>query len=306
MMLEDFAIRFASQSEDRFQAIVYGCIALGAVLAALATRSKAELARAPFFSYSALVGFCMVAINIIWLSPDAAVTGGYLSLFVATSIGSWIVAGFFHCRFAMARSRDAFGHAGGAILAFIPILNLWLMLKPSMKEMSVNRAPTIPIVSGGIGVLTGFVLVAATMGVSFYIEEQARIKEEQRQVDATSAEVAPSDASLEFVKRSVRSNGVEETLRLMAAEAQTPITVDEATTLTSIEAINDQLQRTYIVDSAGVTITDQFRQRIRKNICAWPVFYPILQAGGSIKEVYVEKTGREIGFVTITGEECGY
>jgi len=305
-MLEDLAIRFVSQSEEVFQAIVYGCFAIGAILAALITRSKAELARAPFFAYSALVGFCMVAIHIIWLSPDAAVTGGYLWLFVATSIGSWIVAGFFLCRFAMERSRDAFGHAGGAILAFIPILNLWLMLKPSMKEMSVNRAPAIPIVSGGLGVLTGFVLVAATMGVIFYIEEQARIIEQQRKAETTPVEPTPDRATVEFVKRSIRSNGLEETLRLMAADAQLPVSLDDVTTLTRIEAVGQQLQRTYVVELEGTKLTKEFRSQIRKNICAWPLFFPILEAGGSIKEVYVEKTGRTVGSATVTGQECGY
>jgi hypothetical protein len=300
-MLDDLAVRFISQSEETFQAIMYGFIALGAIVAALVTRSKAELTRAPFFAYAALVGFLMVTVNIIWLSPDAAITGGYLWLFVAASIAATFLGGFFLCRLAMERSRDAFGYSGGAILAFIPLLNLWLMLKPSQKNVSANRVPTIPLVSGGLGVLTGFVLIAATMGVVFYIEAQTRITEQQRQAQTT----ADADV-VEFITRSVRANGLAMTLERMAAESQTPFRIDNVTTLARIETDGKQLQRTYLVDTDGMSLSEEVRSGIRSNVCAQAVFAPILEAGGAIKESYVQRDGRAIGSVTVTREECGY
>ena len=91
------------------------------------------------------------------------------------SLVSLIAAGYFLCRIAMARSRDAYGHGRMAFLAFIPYANFWLLLTPSKKAISANRAPTIPLLSGGLGVLTGFVLLAAGIGVGVYIDWLRRL-----------------------------------------------------------------------------------------------------------------------------------
>jgi hypothetical protein len=40
--------------------------------------------------------------------------------------------------------------------------------------------------------------------------------------------------------------------------------------------------------------------------CAWPAFEPTLRAGGSIRKVYLERGGREIGAVMVTRQECGF
>ena len=297
-MLEDIAIQFVNQSEDTLKQIGLGLTVVGAIIAAIVTRSKTEITRAPYFAHSALILFCVSAVQVVWLQSIPAITGGYLSVLALISLAASIAGGFFFCRLAMARSRDVYGHGRMAFLAFIPITNFWLLLKSSKHKMPANRVPTIPLLSGGLGVLTGFVLLAASVGVTVYIEEQGRRMEQQAQT-----EPALQQAGIEFL---IRSNGLEETLRLMAAESQTPITVDEVTTLARIEADGTQLRRTYIVDLEGMTMTDNFRAGIRNGICAWPAFDPILRASGSIREVYVERSGREIGAVMVTDQDCGF
>lgn len=141
-------------------------------------------------------------------------------------------------------------------------------------------------------------LFAASVGVTVYIEEQGRRMEQQAQTEPASQQTG-----IEFM---IRSNGLEETLQLMSAESQTPITVDDVTTLARIEADGTQLRRTYIVDLEGMTMTEEFRVGSRNGICAWPAFEPILRAGGSIREVYVERSGREIGAIMVTRDECGF
>ena len=217
------------------------------------------------------------------------------------SLVSIIATGYFLCRIAMARSRDAYGHGRMAFLAFIPFANFWLLLTPSKKAISANRAPAIPLLSGGLGVLTGFVLLAAGIGVGVYIvyiDVQSRMMETQTQNEPVSEHA--------WVDSMIRSNGLEDTLRLMAAETQTPITVDEVTTLAGIEADWTQLRRTYIVDLEGMVMTEEFRSRILNGICAYPAFEPILRANGSILEIYVERDGHEVGAVMVTREECGF
>ena len=295
-MLEDLAIQYASQSEDTLGLIGLGLAVVGAVIAGLVRQSKAELARAPYFVYSALIVFVVSAGGIVWLQAIPAMTGGYLWLLMTISLAASIAGGYCLYRIAMARSRDAYGHSRMAFLAFIPIANFWLLLTRSKHEMSAHRAPTIALLSGGLGVLSGFLLLAATVGVSVYIEEQARMLEQQAQTDPVSQQAA--------IESMIRLHGLEETLHLMAAESQTPITVDEVTTLARIEAAGTQLRRMYVVDLEGWSMPEEFRRRSRDSICASAPFEPILRAHGSIREVYVERSGRQIGSVIVTHDEC--
>ncbi len=54
-MLEDIALRYVDQSESNLRGIGYGLLILGAIIAGIVNKSKDELARAPYFAYSALI-----------------------------------------------------------------------------------------------------------------------------------------------------------------------------------------------------------------------------------------------------------
>lgn len=297
-LLEQIAIQFVNLSEATLQQIGLGLTVLGAIIAALVTRSKIEIARAPYFAYSALILLLVSSAQIVWLQSLSAMTGGYLWVFMLISLTASVFSGFFFCRIAMARSRDAYGHGRMAFLAFIPIANFWLLLTRSKNAVSANRAPTIPILSGGLGVITGFVFLAAALGVNVYIEEQARGIGARAQMEPMSQQ-----ASIDFL---IRYNGLEGTLAVLADESQTPFNVDNVTTLARIEAVGTQLRRTYIVDFEGMTMTEEFRQGSRNGICAHPPFMPLLRSGATIREVYIERSGREIGAIMVAREDCGF
>ena len=80
-------------------------------------------------------------------------------------------------------------------------------------------------------------------------------------------------------------SALEDFLRPGARSHHTPITVDEVTTHARVEAAWTQLRRTYVVDRAGMTLTEEFLAHSRNGICAWPAFEPILRAGGSTANV---------------------
>ena len=107
------------------------------------------------------------------------------------------------------------------------------------------------------------------------------------------------------IEAMIQSQGLESTLRTMAMETQTPIEIDDATTLARIEADGTQLRRTYIVDF-DFTMTEEFRTLSRNGICAYAAFEPIFRARGSIREVYIENSGRESGSILVTRASCGF
>ena len=168
-MLEDFAIQFLSQSEGALTLIGLGLAIVGAIIAAIVTRSNVQIARAPYFVYLALIGFVVSAVQIVWLQSIPAGRGGYLWVLIAISLAAAIAGGYFACLLAMARSRDA-----------------------------------------------------------------------------------------------------------------------------------------YIVNINGWKVTEEHRARSSNAICAWPPFQPIIWAGGTIREVYVERNGRVVGAVMVTRNECRY
>ena len=85
-LLEEIAIQFVNQSEATLQQIGLGLTVVGAIIAALVTRSKIEIARAPYFAYSALIFLLVSAAQIVWLQSLSAITGGYLWVFMLISL----------------------------------------------------------------------------------------------------------------------------------------------------------------------------------------------------------------------------
>ncbi len=298
-MLEDIALRYVDQSESNLRGIGYGLLILGAIIAGIVNKSKDELARAPYFAYSALIYLLVSAVQIVWLQSLPAIIGGYLWVLMVVSMAASVIGGFFACKIAMARSRDAYGHGRMAALAFIPLANLWLLVKPSKTALSANRAPTIPLLTGGLGVLSGFSMLVAAVVVTVFIEQEA-----DRIAKSVPQEPASQQAGIDSM---LRSHGLEGTLRLVAAaaDAQLPITVDDVTKLTRIEVDGTQLRRTYVVTFDMGTISDAFRARSTDGICAYDGFIPLLRAGATIREVYVRADGSPIGEVLVKRNECG-
>lgn len=98
-----------------------------------------------------------------------------------------------------------------------------------------------------------------------------------------------------------------ERLRLAAATANaaTPMALDEITTVSKVEAIGSQILLTATVNATGMTISDPFRSKVQNRLCADQSTPALLTAGASIRIKYFEQSGKEIGSVMVTRNECG-
>jgi hypothetical protein len=224
-MLENLAFQYAQIPENEMRSISYGLVILGGIIGGLTDRSIAEFSRAPYFALLGLIFFSVSFVSVFsMVFIVSAIINGFFWVIVAVELLVMVAGGFFVARVATARSRDAYGHGGMAALAFIPIANFWLVLTSSKRAVSANRVPTIPLLSGGLGVLTGFVLLAAGIGITAYSQVEG-----MRRVDAAAAAGLFDQA------------GLEPSLALMAAAVETPLVVDEVTTLTRMEARGTEL-----------------------------------------------------------------
>ncbi|MFV0475797.1 MAG: hypothetical protein ACK5MQ_16565 [Pikeienuella sp.] len=297
-MLEELAARFVIliEGEAASMLMFLGILLAGAGVAAilaLLRPGEARLLRAPYFALWALTIFLAVAGQSVWLATPEAVSGGYLWVVVAISGLSMLIAGFCLCWLAMARARDGFGNAGMALFGFIPLLNLWLLFKPSEGEEGARRVAAPAMITGAAGVVIGLVLFIAGSGLNVYMEK--KVGEIGRNADQITSGVTLL----------LRAKGLEETLRAMAAEADLPVSVDSATMLIRVEAEGEALKRTYVVSLPDFGVSDEFRENVKTHLCGTAPFKPLFAAGAAIHEIYVRPDGGGIGEVKAVAGDCG-
>lgn len=296
-MLEEIAIQYVSQTEDSLRLISYGITIAGAVVAAIFHKSSAEVRRAPYFAYSGLLFFIAAASQLVWFGSIPAMIGGFLWVFMLVDVVVGLGVGYAFGIIAMARSRDAYGHARMAALAFIPIANFWLLLTPSKNDVSANRAPTIPLLTGALGVLTGLVLLVAGIALGAFLQVETN-----RMAAEAENDPAMQRAGIDMM---LRGQGLEETLRRMAAEVPSQ-RVDETTTLLRVLGDGTTLRYIYEVSTNPDALPMSMRMGLVQHNCTYEALRPVIEAGATVEHVYQRTDGSEIGVVTVTRDICNY
>lgn len=289
-MLEELAYDYINLSEDGLYLTRLLSLAVGGLIAGVTNKSTYRMRRAPYFANSALIFFGVSLSTVIWFASIPAMLGGYLWVVMTIDIAITIAAGYFVGLIAMARSRDAYGTNGSAVLAFIPVANFWLLFTRSQSP--VDDAYDRGLLGGATGVIVGLFLLllgaASSVGV-----EQALLNRAER----------PGSA-VQGMELMLRANGLEETLRLLAEDAGAPIQTDEITTLASVEGQGNELIRTYVVSRDIGALSFDYRVNTRATICGHPPFAVLLDAGATFHEQYLTSEGRIIGSIVITAFDC--
>ena len=297
-MLEEVALQYVNQNEDDLRLIGYGLAIAGGVLAGLTHRSKSELRRAPYFAYSGLLFLATAAAQLVWLGSIPAMSGGYLWAFMLVDVLVGVAVGYGFGVIAMARSRDAYGHGRMAALAFIPLANFWLLLTPSKDDVSANRAPTIPLLTGGLGVFSGFVMLISGVALVTFIKMEG-----ERMAVAAQSDPAMQQMGIDFM---IRSNGIEQTLKEIALGVATPSPVDETTSIVKVEGDGTILRYTYEVSVDVAELPDSMRAGLVTQNCNYMAMRPVIEAGGVLQHVYLRQDGSEIGTVDVNSRVCGF
>ncbi len=293
-MFEEYAIQYYQLPGDQLRLVAYGLAIIGGIIGGATNRSTAELRRAPYFALTGLMFFGTVVVSFAEvLVLVRSIAGGYLWGLVVVDLFTAVGGGFFIARIAIARSRDAHGHGRMAPLAFVAFANFWLLLGPSANKDSASPAPTIRLLTGGLGVLSGFVLLAAAISLGGYVKVEA-----VRRVEAAQAAGVFDDGIL------------AQALALTASKAKTPAKIDDTTTLIRMEAEGLLLRYVYEVDSpAGLLPVDlqsaDARLRLEQWTCSYKVLGRAIDAGAVIRHEYLRKDGSEIGAIEVTRKTCG-
>jgi uncharacterized membrane protein len=297
-MLEDVAVQYVFQSEEDLRIIGFGLTVVGAVIAGLRNKSSDELRRAPYFAYTALLFFVASVSQLVWLGSIPAMTGGYLWAFMLVDVVVWLTVGYAVGVIALARSRDAYGHGGMAFLAFIPLGNFWLLLTGSKNAASPNNTPTIPLLSGAVGVVTGFALLISGVALSAFIQTET-----ERLAVLAQDDPALQEVGLDMM---LQSSGVEATLQEVAMSMPTPSKVDEITTIVQVAAEGRELIYIYELASSATSLPEAMRTNLSDQNCNYAPLRPLFDAGATLVHIYRGLDGIEIGTIKVDRAACGF
>lgn len=295
-MLEDLAFSLLSQPEAVSLSVGYGLLVLGAIIAAVTSRSRSELRRAPYFSYTSILLLASTAVQYLSVYTIDAMAAGVLWLLVLIYLVAAISIGYLFGLISMARSRDAFGHGWWAVLAFVPLANLILLLKASKQEFSGSKIATIPLVTGRAGVLSGFFVFGIALALSWYLDVA------MSRMTWDYSNPAEHAAAITYM---IRSQGLEETLQEMTLEVQVPVQLSELITLHEVEIGPGTIRYILRMAREVFPISDGFRQEVVQSICSDIPLRPILEAGGAVEYTYLSRDLQEIGHFRVTVADCG-
>ncbi|MBS1164507.1 MAG: hypothetical protein H6R00_532 [Proteobacteria bacterium] len=205
---------------------------------------------------------------------------------------SWFVYGVVTGLLAAARSRDAYGHSQGAILAFIPVANLWLYFTRS-RDVSAAMKP-IWLTRGFVGVL---------LGIGFLISGNAVVKNaaSQRVTALFNSETLPREIYSQFL---VNNIGLKDTLDFLFGGMKVPVEVDVTTILVGVDVTENTVEYTYRAGLLGALFGFSESETTKK-ICGAPINFPLLRAGATFRHVVNNQNGRELANVTVARQDCG-
>lgn len=133
--MEEFASAYVTQYVLPYWASVYGLATAGGLIGWLWSRlsgQTATLRRVPYFVRLCLAALIVCVVEIATVKAGDASVWGVTARLAALLMAAPLIGGFYAGCIAAARSRDAAGHPNGALLAFVPLANLWLLVAPPL------------------------------------------------------------------------------------------------------------------------------------------------------------------------------
>jgi hypothetical protein len=104
----------------------------------------------------------------------------------------------------------------------------------------------------------------------------------------------------------VPSTDVHAVLERALIDSRMPAPMDDGATLSRMSVIGNQLLLTAQFNDGTGKFSDSDRSRGENALCNFPGFLALLHYGASIRSVYVDQRGREIGAAMVTKQECGF
>jgi len=298
--LERFAFQIAEWPASYIVVVSYLMTVAGALLAARTTERNGRLPRVPYFAYQGLIFFsASLASQVALIMPFAMVGGFLILLFAFTLIFVPVIAGYFTSLIAMARSRDAFDHPYGAILAFIPLANLYLLFATNREPVFGRQTQSSYLLNGGLGIAVGLVLAAS--GIALNRTLPARVER------LTTAILSEPDMQGPTLEALLRGKGLTKTMDIMVESMKLPLKLDDGRILIEMERHGTTLMYVYSVVSDDGASVAQWSETLVEGNCTDPDLRLLFEESATIEHVFLSRNdGYEDGRIRVDREICGY
>lgn len=278
---------------SRFGGVIYFCaFLLGAAAIYVTRKRKTRIGRELFFLNTTIIGGCAVLLSSVWIDLSALMEQNLVGVtFLATlfgfvSLGAWLAVA------AVARSNDAFNSYRWALIAFIPLANIYLLFAPTRDRDGavLKKKLSLHWISTGVIILT-----LSGFGGRF-VEERVGRELEMMESDET--------AQADVLEWQIRRVGLERALALLAEQHDESRRIDPITELRAIHSNGEVLIRDFYVLRDDVELPGTFSERVRNVLCRSVLFQPIFFQGGVVRDRYQTLSGVELVTVEASTTEC--
>lgn len=140
-------------------------------------------------------------------------------------------------------------------------------------------------------------------GAARFALEKGRLELGRELLAECRAKTAPQLAAAAMPN--VTSGNLAGYIQQVARSAKTPFTADDGATVTDMRGIGAQLLITTVLKAGQITIAPSELAQIKNDTCATQVTQAIVQAGGSVRVVLNDQTGKQVGAILTTARDCG-
>ena len=161
------AIQYMSMPPILIKGLGYILVVVGGGIGGLFAEGGGRMQRVPYFVMLTLITTLVGAVQYsMWLDMTDAIRSDYSWIFMLVDLTSSLVTGYFCSVLAMARSRDAFGHARYAFLNFVPVASLVLLFKAPRGDLPTAATGPRSFLQGGKGLIVGLILQSVAIGLA--------------------------------------------------------------------------------------------------------------------------------------------
>ena len=174
-LIENLAVGFATAVEANGNIYVLILCVLSLIIGVTFTVER-KIGRGSYFFYTMLIGLFLTIKDIVWVTSALALANNFLSLLVLSDFLVLFIAAYMLVIIAKSRSNDIYGHSRYAILAFIPIGNLWLIFGNSKDKKETDKFILNGVLAALIGILLLVTTIIASISINNFVVDENRLK----------------------------------------------------------------------------------------------------------------------------------
>jgi hypothetical protein len=297
-LIENLAVAFATAVEANDNIYVLILCVLSLIIGVTFTVEK-KIGRGSYFLYTMLIGLFLAIKNIVWVTSALALANNFLSLLVLSDILVLFIAAYFLVITAKSRSNDIYGHSRYAILAFIPIGNLWLIFGNSKDKKDTDKSLLNGVLAALIGILVLVTTIIASISINSFVVDENRMKfindDDRKKIRNR------------FFSYHLHFGNITDALNYLKS-LETDIIgtkIDNITIVESVEVYDDTIVYQYfITDDTINAFTQTWKDNLVNTLCT--DFKQIITNNGKFLYNYRSNKVSEIENVFVDEKACGY